>query len=321
MRTPLLTLLAAVSLAVALQSAPAPAADPRPEPCDGKFEIKDAAGDQGFKEQGATVVPMPSSTDVVGVFHRVDGDKVTANIVIDDMSTTPPAGFTGVRYRSYLTVNGTIRYVQALVSSGGVAYTYGSDFAGVSYTEDGATSGAIFPGKNGVVQIVIPADAGGKVGTKLSATSASVGAISLPVPPEVQLPPFYLQADTAPDGAADGPTVTPAPCAATSTPAGTGSAAVTLKLKSGKQSAKKANAKHSATVALKSSAALTDVVAKLKRGTTTIGTGKVAKLSGTTKVAIKLKGKVKKGAYKLVVAAKRADGSKFKATLKLTFGA
>jgi hypothetical protein len=64
-----------------------------------------------------------------------------------------------------------------------------------------------------VVQIVIPPDAGGTPGTKLEATSGSIGLLTVAsVPPEAQLPPIYFGVDTAPDGSADGPNTTPVAC-------------------------------------------------------------------------------------------------------------
>ena len=262
---------------------------------------------------------------MVGLFFRADGDKITANVVIADLTSTPPSGYSAVRYRVYVTVGGTIRYVQALVGGGTPAFTYGSELQ-ATYTEDGQTTGAIHEGKNGVIEIVIPADAGGKPGTKLDATSSSVGLMTFPgIPAEAMLPPFYLQTDTAPDGAADGPSTTPAPCSAA---AGSAAAkkttapatAARVSLKGSTISAKKANAKRSASLVLQSSGPLTSVTASLKRGSTSVGSGSLAKLSGSGTLKLKLKGKLKKGAHKLRVTGKRADGSTLSAAFKITVG-
>ncbi|MEA2271492.1 MAG: hypothetical protein QOI98_200, partial [Solirubrobacteraceae bacterium] len=263
-----LCVIAAVA-ALALLGVPASAAPPKPEPCDGKLLITDPAGDQAVAQQGVPLFATPDNTDVRGLFFRIDGDKVTANIVISDLSTTPMAPFSAIRYRAYGTVGGNVHYFQALVTSSGATFTYGGDFQGVSYTEQGTTTGTLFEGKEGIVQIVIPPNVGGKPGSKLLATSATAGLLTVAVPPEVMLPPFYFQADTAPDASADGPTTTVEACAApgaagptTSTPG----ALATVTVNSNVGSAKKASKKHSVSLSLKSSEALTSVTGKLKRG-------------------------------------------------------
>ena len=321
------TMVSLAALAIAVPAAHAQ----NPVPCEGTFLIADAAGDQGYKQQGQTVFPTGANTDVVGLFFRVDAGKVTANVVLDELTKTPPDGFEVVRYRVYFTIDGTVRYLQALVNDDGATYTYGSELAAV-YTEDGETTGALFEGKNGVVQIVLPADAGGTPGTELAATSASIGLLTATVPPEAQLPPFYFGVDTAPDGGADGPNTTPAECApppsggteppATTPPAGSpgtqpAQAELRLTLARATLKARKANAKRRATFGLKSSEELTNVSAKLMRGAKAVGTGKLAKLGESGTLALKLKGKLKKRTHKLVLAGTRADGSKFTRTFKV----
>jgi hypothetical protein len=322
-----------------------PAANAAPESCNGAFLISDAVGDQTYKVQGQNAAAAPANTDVVGLFFRVDEGKVTANIVMEDLTLAIPQGFQAIRYRAYFTIDDTVRYVQALATSGGVAYTYGGDFEGVAYAKDGDTTGAVFEGKKGVIQIVLPADAGGTPGTKLDATSASIGLLTIgSAPEEGQTPPVYFGVDTAPDGAADGPSVTPAECAPAAeaptteppgnnptppaetpgspAPGGPGSqpAATELRLTLARASlaAKKANSKRSASLVLKSSEALSAVSAKLMRGSKTLGSATLAEVSGSGTLKLKLKGKLKKGAHKLVVTGKRADGSAFTTTLKVT---
>jgi hypothetical protein len=317
-----IALAAAAALSLVAVPTSAGQSQAKPEPCDGKLLIKDAAGDQGATVQGVPAFETPPSTDILGLFFRVDGDKVTANIVVSDLVASPPAGFYAVRYRAYATVAGDIQYFQALVTSSGTTYTYGGDFAGVSYAEQGDTTGALFEGKDGVIQLVLPPDVGGKPGTPLAATSATAGPITAPVPPQAMLAPFYFQADTAPDGAADGPGTTPAPCAAATTTSPGGPAATTPKvtLKKSSLSAKKTNSKRSATFSLSSSEELTSVTGKLRRGSTILGSGKLSKLSGTAPLKVKLKQKVKKGNYTLALTAKTAGGSAFSSTFKVKFG-
>jgi hypothetical protein len=216
------TLAIACSVAVCAFAPAAHAA--APAPCNGKFLIADKAGDQQYQQQGNQVFAAPANADVIGVFFRVDDGKVTANLAISDLTKTLPPDFEAIRYRAYATVGDQIRYFQALLTADGVKYSYGHQPDGApSYSEDGETTGTFFEGKNGVVQIVLPADAGGKPGTKLNATSGSIGLLKNgDAPAEAQLPPVYYGVDTAPDGAADGPSTTPVACdaPATSKPGG-----------------------------------------------------------------------------------------------------
>lgn len=316
------TLLAAGAAIVSLAGAGTALAKDPPVPCDGKFHIVDAPGDQVHRQQGVPVLPMPASTDVLGVFYRVDDGKVTANIVVSEVVAAPPAGYSAIRYRAYVTINGTVRFVQALVTSSGVTFTTGSELQ-ITYMDDGTTEGEIFPGKNGVIRMVLPAERGGKPGTLLEAPSATAGLLTLNTPAPTQLAPIYFQADTAPDNSEDGPETTPIACTAAPAPA---PAAPVAKAKtsapakvtvSGKLSARKANAKRAATIKLKPSEALTGVTVTLKRGSATVGTAKLARAAGTVAVKLRLRGKLKSGAYTLHVAGKRASGAAFKASAKL----
>jgi hypothetical protein len=315
----------AVAAIAAVVAAPSSAAPAKPEPCDGKLLIKDPAGDQTTTANG--VVPLfatPDNTDVLGLFFRADGEQVTANIVISDLNTTPMSPFSAIRYRAYATVGGEIHYFQALVAGSDVTYSYGGELPAVSYTEQGSTTGALFEGKNGIVQIVLPPDVGGKVGTLLAATSATTGLLTLPVPAELMTPPLYFQADTAPDGSEDGPSTKPEPCAATAVEAGgpaSGGAVTappTIKVSSSAQSAKKASKKKSVSFSVTTSEALSSVVMKLKKGSNVVASGKAASLSGTGTLKLKLKQKkLKKGSYTLTLAAKRASGEAVSATFKV----
>lgn len=243
----------------------------------------------------------------------------------------------------YFTYDGVVRFVQALVTSSGVKYTHGQDFEGVSYAYVGDTTGAIFEGANGVVQVVIPADVGGKPGATLEATSGTAGLLSAEAPPQAQLPPFYFQADTAPDNSEDGPSTTPKECAApvplepgsgappvtppsgggtTNPPPGTQPAPTTevrMTLARGaKLSAKKGNKSRSASFAIKTTAPVTGVLVTLKKGSKVLGSKKVARIDKQATVKLRLKGKLKKGAHALVISAKRADGTTYSVTLKVT---
>jgi hypothetical protein len=232
------------------------------------------------------------------------------------------------RYRSYLTTGDVVYYVQALVSASGAAYSYGTTFPSgedvfTTYTKQGDTTGTIFEGKNGIVQIVIPPDIGGKVGTALGATGATTGELTAPVPEEVMLPPFYFQGDTAPDNSDPGPTARPQPCTAVDAGGPTAGPAPTvttpkISVKPTAVSAKKVSKKRSLSITVSSSEDLTSVTAKLKKGSNVVASGKVASLSGSGAIKLKLKQKkLKKGTYTLSLTAKRASGASLSATVKL----
>lgn len=345
----------ALGWAAALLIAPAAYAA-NPAPCDGKLLITDAAGDAKIKDpvQGTALEDAPAQADILGVFYRVDAGKVTANLVVNELPEAPPEPWRGVRYRAYATVGDTTHYYEAMLTADGVAYTYGHaipdddpESLAFTYTEDGETTGAVFPGKDGIVQIVVPADAGGTVGTKLTATSGSFGLMSIPeAPAEGQRPPVYNGTDTAPDAGADGPAVTPAACdapveqtgstdtpavpatppaqteapgqppAAAPQPAVASAAPLKLTLAKAKLSAKKA--KKAARLTLRSSEALTGVRAQLKRGSKVLGTASLSSVGSTASFKVRLSKALKKGAHKLVVSGRRADGSAFTVTLKIS---
>lgn len=76
----------------------------------------------------------------------------------------------------------------------------------------------------------------------------------------------------------------------------------TLKLKVAKSSAKKLSKSRKLSVSLTSSAPLTKIVGQFRKGKTTVGKGKLAKLDSTGKLTLKLaKKKLKAGSYKLTV--------------------
>lgn len=105
-------------------------------------------------------------------------------------------------------------------------------------------------------------------------------------------------------GPAPAPTVTPAPGG------GGQPASAQLTVKAGKASARKLTRKHKYAVKVTTSAPLTAVSGRLLKGKKTVGKAKLAKLSGTRKLTLKLskKRKVRKGRYTVVVSGTDAGG-------------
>src|SRR3712207_5452469 len=181
MRSARITLSLAAIIAGAI-AAPAHAVDAvTPAPCNGVL-LEDPAGDQtmspdGIFGTGAGSTKAPDNADVTNVFFNYrpgkDGKPVlTANIQVTKLDKTIPSkqySSGGLAWYAYYVHKGESRFVRAHNQTGSsVTYGYGSidNDTGV-FTTEGTTQGAFFEGPNGVVQIDVPADHGGKVGEEL----------------------------------------------------------------------------------------------------------------------------------------------------------
>ena len=153
-------LLLPLALALLLAGATtASAQDAAPTPCNGLVQVTDpndvAAADK----------------DVLGVFFRFDAGEATANVVLESAAPTLSGANTEAYWRVLYTTGGTGRWVglrisRALpVASSTTTYEYGTFTGdpedGGSYATDGTTEGRLFGDANGVLQIDIPAAAGG----------------------------------------------------------------------------------------------------------------------------------------------------------------
>ena len=329
----------AAALAAALLAAPAALAADKPVPCNGKPLGTDPAGDAfvGFVGLVESPVPAGPNTDFTSVFINSADGKVTVNYSIADLSTTVPPDATSIGYRMNYEVGAVTNYLQVSIDSAGtVAYSYGhSETSGL--VKDGDTTGALFEGKEGVMSIVVPPTHGGKTGAKM----AGIDIFSAYVRGRVN-----TQTDQMPDGDAElayngaecpkGATPPPAsPPSGGGSDGGSGSsgggstpppsspppASATAPLKvtatPTKLKLKKIKKAKKATFSLSSSEELTNVAVAFQKGSKTIGSKRLAKLSSKAKVALKLKGKLKKGAYRLVVTGRRADGSTGSVVIKI----
>lgn len=161
-----LILLALVALMATTPGARAQG-DTRPEPCNGLLQVADD------DEQDPS-----ADKDVLGAFFRFDDGTATANIVLETASPALGSSATEAFWRVVYDVAGTRRWVGlrlsrpllgAPVTTTYEHGTYTGDFsASGGYTTAGATSGRVFTGGTGVVQIDIPAAAGGEAGTVLA---------------------------------------------------------------------------------------------------------------------------------------------------------
>ena len=329
----------AVAIAAAALAAPVASAADKPVPCNGKPLGTDPAGDAfvGFVGLVESPVPAGPNTDFTSVFINNADGKVIVNYTIADLTTTVPPDATAIGYRMNYDIGDVSNYLQVNIDSAGtVTYSYGHVETG-GVVKDGDTTGALFEGKEGVISIVVPPTHGGKPGTKL----AGIDIFSAYVRGRVN-----TQTDQMPDGDAElsyngaacpggSPTSPPPPSGQTPPPSGGGggstppppssqppanpTAPLKVTAKPTKLSLKKIKKAKKATFSLSSSEELTNVAIAFQKGSKTVGSKKLAKLGRTAKVALKLKGarKLKKGAYRLVVTGRRADGSTGSVIIKI----
>ena len=159
MSAPRAIALAAV-LAAALSS-PALAADPIPQPgCQG-LAFEDTDGDQGNTEVPTQF--QTDSTEILSGFlltNAVTG-KTTFNIVVKDLELAVPPPFMAITWNGYVTTpDGVNSFVRAQVdATGSVVYEWGAPDTTLPVTRNaykGDTTGHMFTGPNGIVQIELP---------------------------------------------------------------------------------------------------------------------------------------------------------------------
>ena len=177
----------------ALTGAPAGAIDTtKPAPCNG-IHVVDAAGDGEYDSSGTFpgspvfpgAAPAPDNLEVLNLFFNYrpgsDGKKeLTANITIKNMSAEThdgPGGSGGNWYYVHYTYGGVSQYVRAANQDGEFTYAYGNVSEEGVYTKEGDTTGAVFDGPEGVVQIVVPEALGGKPGETLTGAFAAADTI------------------------------------------------------------------------------------------------------------------------------------------------
>ena len=372
-------------LALVAVSAAAPAssiADAAPAPgCYAPFT--DPAGDHnpGAPSTATAVqnVQEPDSGDVnLDIleawldYDASKGDKgLTANIRIADLSTRAAQPGTGVIWNFIFDVEGQTRFVRAFTDlTGGPYFEWGirqpasTDYllAGEvpenpmplpRFVYQGATEGQLFEGKNGVVQIVIPKEAGGGAGAVLEAPQATANASKQVVPAAVNQAPsrgISTQVDIAPDGATPGAGaetfsaatcspvadlggdkgglvddvvdgVAPAPPAPPSAdpPAAPAPApqASALTVSLAKATAKRVKKGRTLTLSLRSTETLSGVTVKLLKGRTVVAKGAAKQLAGSGAVKLRVGKALRKGTYTVAVTGTDASGAKRTATTSL----
>lgn len=335
-------LLALTTIFAAL-AVPASAADPAPTPdCHG-VQVADKAGDNVESTSGETGSP---STDLVGGFLTYDpaSGKAAANIIVETLTAgeiDPP--YIANSWEFAFSIDGKVaRYVRGYQDrTGTIKWTWGEPRL---VTDDqtaprvgGATTGALFEGKNGIVHIDLPlADMGIKPGAVLKGLAletrqwaGSPAAVpSTPLPLYSYAPPFDDAAGkanfTVGPCAAAAPVLTPGTAADAPSPAATTTAPPALDVKVTVPKLKAKKLAKARKVTLKLSGKASGISVALRKGTApdgkVVGTGKLASLDGSGKLTLKLKGKIKKGKYLLTLAGKNADGRAAAGSLAVKVG-
>lgn len=323
--------LAAIA-AAAFSAVPAGAQDGKPAPCT-KMHATDPPGDQRYGFAGNfSPIPAANNVDLKGLFLNSAAGKVTMNIQLTEVSKTVPPEANSIVYRVLYSEPPELFLDIEIEKNGTVTYTYGH-FAPAP-TGDGETKGSLFEGPDGVISVNLPPSHGGKAGMKVAGNMFSSYATPAVLASTDFMPDegdFSYNGEQCPSsgGGGGGETPPPPPSGGGTPPPGggptpppggpqtqrLGKLAVTVSPR--KFKVKKV--KRSLTFKLKSSEEISNLTAKFTKGSKTVGTGSLARVSGTAKLKLKLKGKrrLRKGSYQLVLNGRKADGSNGTAIFKI----
>jgi hypothetical protein len=313
--------------------------DTKPTPTCAGVDFTDPKGDAAVDVSPLTGVSLPllpatDNMDITGGFFKYDADSsgtaaLTANIQIANLNKDIPSGASGVTWYYFWTVADQLYFVEAdLDSAGATTFSYGLQDPNTGVlTGQGEAKGKFFEGEDGVIQIAVPqAPTKATDGTKLLTPYASSrAAFSIPDNP-VQNLSYIPTADNGPDSqagkaytVAQCPSSAPAPATQTpgtgTTPA-TSSGVLPVRLVTSSAKAAKGKKGKSLSFKLKSTEEITSITATFKKGSTSYGSGKLAKVNGNGTLKVKLKKSLKKGTYKLQLKGSTAAG-KAKATFSV----
>lgn len=296
----------------------------KPAPCAGVL-IPDVAGDAAFDPSGLGLFADPATpnADIRGLFFNyrpgaTGAPVLTANIQIANLSKELPSFIDstgGLYYYVFFTVGDRVNFVKAVNADGeSIQFQYGAleDVGGgfLVYNTEGDTNGRFFEGPDGVVQLDVPAELGGRPGTVLHATKATVDTIT-------GFDDFFglnSHADTAPQAPEDkdvsDPTVgvdytvaaCPAPRAARRV-----SGTLPVHVPSVLGSARRANRTGKLTFRVTADRPVSRLKAKLRSGRRVVATGSLSRVNGAGKLRLKATRKLKSGSYTLSLTG-TADG-------------
>ena len=284
---------------IALALTAAPAAAQTPAPCNGVPAVTDATGDV-TQDVGREA---PAGLDITEAFFRTEGGRTYGFIRVADLSAAPPSDPTVISRHwrlNWAEGNGT-RSVEARLNRDGTL-TFDSSA--------GETTGAFVEGASGHVVILVPgalaksgatlakpwANTGYNTGAGVQNFSATYGGPGDRAPDADAGRDFTVGECTPPKGP-PAPDVAkpgaPTPSASSSSqPADLNVIGV----------GKRTNGRRLA-VRLRSTGRLSKVVVTLKRGTKTIGTGRLPGIDGAATVTVRATKTLRKGRYTLVARA------------------
>lgn len=316
---------AVIAGAAALAVAPAGASDPKPVFTCGLF-VKDSDKDSS---EPNSVPPgaVHDNMEIKGFFleHKPDrgAEATTVNIVVKDLKAEVPQGNTAVNWTFEWKSGETVRFVRAVYDySGATAFEWG-EFAATgapagvsgSYQYRGDTTGELYEGADGVVKIVIPQDVDGKAGTALTGLTASANTGKSVVPVAATTPSrgVAYENDSVTGKAWTVAACTPDPPVVEQGGSSTGGGGRSTTTGSDAPLPVKlvtTRAKRSKKLRLKvrSTEQVTRLVAQLRKRGKVVARGRLAKLSGTARLTLKARKKLKKGTYVLDLAGTDASG-------------
>ena len=334
---------------------------PTPTSCAG-MSFSDPPGDQKVNVVPlsggiADSIPKPQkakdNVDLVGGFLRYTPDAggknvLTANIIVTDLQPGTESGASALMFTFGWTQEGATRYVQATVDATlKGTYAYGTNSTS-GYTKEGDTTGTLYPGKNGVVSIVIPVDKMSMANKTISLTNASAANFYTAGGRG-----FFPENDGAPDDGA-GKSFKVVPCAEAGQPttpqpvnggtpppsegtpppqqqqpppsnqpqqppAPAGPATLNIQVTAPKLSAKKLKRAKSVRFKLKAGERITDLTATLAKGSKKVASGRLAEINGdgTLKLKRARRAKFKKGTYTLRLSGVTAAGQRADSTVQV----
>lgn len=337
MTTRLLTALTAAAL-LATPAAPASAQGAAPAPGCFGVQITDKAGDSANALE-ASQTGSPSSDLIAGwITYDAAAGKGFAHIQVDNLTEGEvDAPYVAIGWEMTMSTADGDRYVRAYHDRAGITkYSWASPSDPTDPTAErvgGETTGTLFPGKGGVIQIELPAEMGAKPGTQLKGLGMEVRQwASLPAAvPSTGLPlvypaPIYDDATgkgsvtlgpcpAAPAAGAPGGPAAPAPVAGPAPQ----QAAFDVKVTVPKLSARKlAKAKKFRVKLSGNATSLTAAVRRRATGGKRLASGRLAALKGSGKLT--LKGKLKKGTYVLLLSGRNASGQATQGAVKFKVG-
>ncbi len=205
----------ALALALATLGVPAVAAAATPQPGCAGPAFADPAGDATDRTLPVDQPGQPNE-DLLEGFFLTGGGVTSADLRVADLDASVPADASGLAWYVHFSDGGSDRYVGARTDGTTWTYVFGHvDAQDGSFVDEGTTTGRVFEGAGGVIEVDLPAQlsAPGTVLADPYGESRTYLGAALPVLGDVGL---LGSVDVAPDDGA-GASYAVAPCTQTAT--------------------------------------------------------------------------------------------------------